>query len=182
MLTVQVAYKNNSDVNWNSIAYYKTRRGADNFIAKNRNYYPEDVFNIRIIGEEQVKNKPQDYRKLVKIGDVFVGSYGHDVTFYSAYVVVGFSPSGKRLKVKNLFKTDASDKVHGYGPCAWGIKFVKPSDEYMKNSESVKTVRVLVSCNSIYFNVSLTRTVLFLEKDFNYDKVYVEGRLQVKNK
>lgn len=58
MLTIQVAYKNNSDANWNSIAYYKTRRGADNFIAKNRNYYPEDVFNIRIIGEEQVKNKP----------------------------------------------------------------------------------------------------------------------------
>lgn len=178
MLTVQVAYKNGTNNNWNDIARYATRRGADNFIAKNRNYYPEDVFNIRIIGEEQVKNKPQDYRKLVKVGDVFVGSYGHDVTFYSAYIVVGFTPSGKSLKVKNLFKTNISDKVSGYGPCVWGIRFTKPSDEYMQNSESVKTVRALTSYNSIYFNVSFifTRT-MFLEKDFDYNKVYVEGRL-----
>lgn len=173
MLTIQVAYKNNSDANWNSIAYYKTRRGADNFIVKNRNYYPEDVFNIRIIGEEQVKNKPQDFRDKVKIGDVFVGSFGYDATFYSAYVVVGFTPSGKSLKVKSLFKTDASDEVHGYGPCAWGIRFAKPSDEYMQNSENVQTFRALTSYNSIYFNVSSTRT-MFLEKDFDYDKVYVE--------
>lgn len=173
MLTVQVAYKNGTDNNWNDIARYATRRGVDNFLAKNRIYYPENFFTIRVIGEEEVKNKPQDYRELVKIGDVFVGSFGYDATFYSAYVVVGFTPSGKSLKVKSLFKTDASDEISGYGPCAWGIRFAKPSDEYMQNSENVKTVRALNSYNSIYFNVSSTRT-MFLEKDFDYNKVYVE--------
>lgn len=173
MLMVQVAYKNNADANWNEIAYYKTRRGAEGFIAKNRLYYPEDIFNIRIVGEEEIKNKPQDFRDKVKIGDVFVGSWGYDATFYEAYVVVGFTPSGKSLKVKKLCKTDASDEISGYGPCAWGIKFVKPSDEYMQNDENVKTVRALDGYRDICFKAGTSQT-MFLVEGFNYSRVYVE--------
>lgn len=173
MLTVQVSYKNNADANWNDIVCYKTRRGAENFIAKNSLYYPEDIFNIRIIGEEEVKNKPQDFRDNVKIGDVFVGSYGYDATFYEAYVVVGFTPSGKSLKVKKLFKTNASDEISGYGPCAWGIRFSKPSDEYMQNDENVQTVRALNGYRDICFKAGTTKT-MFLVNGFDYNKVFVE--------
>lgn len=173
MLVVQVAYKNNADVNWNNIGYYKTRRGAESFIAKNRLYYPEDIFTIRIVGEEEIKNKPQDFRDKVKIGDVFVGSWGYDATFYEAYIVVGFTPSGKSLKVKKLSKTDASDEISGYGPCAWGIKFVKPSDEDMKDNENVKTVRALDGYSRICFKAGTSQT-MFLIEGFDYSRVYVE--------
>lgn len=173
MFTIQVSCKNSTDAHWDVLARYATRRGVDNFLAKNKFSYPEDIFTIRVIGEEEVKPKAPNYRELVKIGDVFVSSWGYDATFYEAYVVVGFTPSGKSVKVKKLDKTNASDEISGYGPCAWGIKFVKPSDEDMQNNENAKTVRLSNYDNSIFFNVDSTETA-FLNEGFNYDHVYVE--------
>lgn len=55
------------------------------------------------------------------------------------------------------------------------IKFVKPSDEFMKNSENVKTVRLPINYEGdIFFYVDFIE-IASLDKNFNYDNVYVEG-------
>ena len=78
MLTVQVSSKNSTDSYWESVADYKTRRGANNFITKNKALYPEDVFNIRIVGKEEAKPEFLNCRQVVKIGDVFVEKHTND--------------------------------------------------------------------------------------------------------
>ena len=194
MLTVQVSYKNSTDAHWDTLARYATRLGVNNFLARNKFNYPEEIFTIRVIGEEEAKPKAPNYRELVKIGDVFVSSWSYDATFYEAYVVVSFTPSGKSLKVKKLDKTNASDEISGYGPCAWGIKFVKPFDEFMQNSENVKNVRLLEHDGVVIFYTDshkiedsyiesgkivkshiIVNEITELDKKFNYDNVYIEG-------
>lgn len=55
------------------------------------------------------------------------------------------------------------------------IKFVKPSDEFMKNSENVKTVRFPTNYEGdIFFYVDFIE-IASLDKNFSYDNVYVEG-------
>jgi hypothetical protein len=201
MLAVQVFRKNSTGERWNSVAYYKTRRGANNFITKNKALYPEDIFNIRIIGEEEAKPEFLNCRQVTKIGDVFVESR-KDVDDYkvrhNAYVVVGFTPSGKSVRVKKLTKVCVEDKIKGYENSldwkAWKAKFVKPSDNFMKNSENVKNVRLLnYEGDTIFytepqkiadFYINFTRVVesyvdsiemAKLDKKFNYDNVYIEG-------
>lgn len=109
MLTVQVSYKNSTDDHWDSVANYQTRRGANNFISKNKALYPEDIFNIRIIGEEKAKPEFLNCRQVTKIGDVFVEKHTNDwdnTILYDAYVVVGFTSSGKSVRVKKLSKVE----------------------------------------------------------------------------
>lgn len=201
MLTVQVFRKNSTGERWNSVAYYKTCRGANNFITKNKSLYPEDIFNIRIIGEEEAKPEFLNCRQVTKIGDVFVESR-KDVDDYkvrhNAYVVVGFTPSGKSVRVKKLTKVCVEDKIKGYENSldwkAWKAKFVKPSDDFMKNGENVKNVRLLnYEGDTIFytepqkiadFYIDFARVVEHyadsiemakLDKKFNYDNVYIEG-------
>lgn len=177
MLTVQVSYKNSTDGHWNSVAHYKTRRGANNFITKNKALYPEGGFNIRIIGYEEVEPEAPNCRQVVKIGDVFVeNTYDWDdkMTFYEAYAVVGFTRSGKSVRVKKLAKIDVVDTINDRNSVTWKVKFVKPSDEFMKNSENVKTVQLSNYKDDIFFDVDSVE-IASLDEKFNYDHVYVEG-------
>lgn len=204
MLTVQIFRKNSTGERWNSVAYYKTRRGANNFITKNKALYPEDVFDIRIIGEEEAKPEFLNCRQITKIGDVFVESR-KDVDDYrvrhNAYVVVGFTPSSKSVRVKRLTKVCVEDKIKDYENSldwkAWKAKFVKPSDEFIKNGENVKNVRLLNYEGDIIFYTEPQKIADFyvdsarvvesyvdsiemakLDKNFNYDNVYIEGLLE----
>lgn len=199
MLTVQVSRKNNNK-HWDSVAYYETSRGANNFIAKNKALYPEDAFNIRIIGEEKAKPEFLNCRQVAKIGDVFVEKCKDEFDYrirHKAYVVVGFTPSGKSLKVKKLTKVYVGDEVKYRDSLdwkAWKAKFVKPSDEFMTNSENVKNVRLLERDGAIIFYTDphkiedsyiesdkivkshiIVNEIAELDKNFNYDNVYIEG-------
>lgn len=203
MLTVQVSRKNDIDKNWESVAYYQTLRGVNNFIAKNKARYPEDVFNIRIVGEEKPKPEFLNCRQVTKIGDVFVENCKDEFDYrirHSAYVVVGFTPSGKTLKVKKLTKVyvgDATEYRDSLNWKAWKAKFVKPSDEFMQNIENVKKVRLLNYENDIIFYTDHHKIADFyvegnrvvehyadsveiakLDKKFNYDNFYIEGVLE----
>lgn len=197
MLTVQVSCKNSTDGHWNSVAHYKTRRGVNNFITKNKALYPEDGFNIRIIGYEEVEPEAPNCRQVVKIGDVFVeNTYDWDdkMTFYEAYAVVGFTRSGKSVRVKKLAKIDVGDTINGRNSVTWKVKFVKPSDEFMKNSENVKNVRLLECDGAVIFYVDphkiedsyiesdkivkshiIVNEIAELDKNFSYDNIYIEG-------
>lgn len=178
MLTVQVSYKNSTDDHWDSVANYQTRRGANNFISKNKALYPADIFNIRIIGEEKAKPEFLNCSQATKIGDVFVEKHKNDwddTVLYDAYVVVGFTSSGKSVRVKKLAKVeDVCKKIKG-DLVIRKIKFVKPSDEFMKDNKSIKTVRLPANCEGdIFFYVDFIE-IASLDKNFNYDNVYVEG-------
>lgn len=204
MLIVQVSRKNSSK-DWNSIAYYKTRRGANNFITKNKARYPEDVFNIRIVGEEEPKPEFLNCRQVTKIGDVFVEKWKNEDMFdyrtrHNAYVVVGFTPSGKTLKIKKLAKVyvgDATEYRDTLNWRAWRAKFVKPSDEFMPNGENVKKVRLLDYEDTVIFytdphkipdfyiegdkvveHYAKSVEIAKLDKKFNYDNIYIEGLLE----
>lgn len=178
MLTVQVSYKNSTDDHWDSVANYQTRRGANNFISKNKALYPADIFNIRIIGEEKAKPEFLNCSQATKIGDVFVEKHTNDwddTTLYDAYVVVGFTSSGKSVRVKKLSKVeDVCKKIKG-DLVIRKIKFVKPSNEFMKDNKNVKTVRLPLNYEGdIFFYVDFIE-IASLDKNFNYDNVYVEG-------
>ena len=199
MLSVQVSRKNNNK-HWDSVAYYETRRGANNFIAKNKALYPEDAFNIRIIGEEKAKPEFLNCRQVAKIGDVFVEKCKDEFDYrirHKAYVVVGFTPSSKSLKVKKLTKVYVGDEVKYRDSLdwkAWRAKFVKPSDEFMANSENVKNVRLLEHDDAIIFYADphkiedsyiesdkivkshiIVNEIAELDKNFSYDNIYIEG-------
>lgn len=204
MLTVQVSRKNDIGKNWNSVAYYNTRRGVNNFIAKNKTLYPEDVFNIRTVGEEKTKPEFLNCRQVTKIGDVFVENCKDEFDYrvhHNAYVVVGFTPSGKTLKVKKLTKVYVDDNIEGRGTLvdwrAWRAKFVKPSDEFMQNGEKIEKVRLLNHESDVIFYTDPHKIADFyvegdrvvehyadsveiakLDKKFNYDNIYIEGVLE----
>lgn len=205
MLIVQVSRKNSIGKNWDSVAYYKTRRGANNFIVKNKALYPEDVFDIRIIGEEEQKPEFLNCHQVTKIGDVFIEECKDEFDYrvrHNAYVVVGLTPSGKTLKVKKLTKVyvgDATEYRDSLDWKAWKAKFVKPSDEFMQNGENVKKVRLLDYEDSVIFYTDSHKIADFyvegnrvvehyadsveiakLDKKFNYNNVYIEGLYEEK--
>lgn len=179
MLTVQVG--NETENKWMDLACYKTMNGANNFIAKERKYYPDDAFSFRIIGDEEKKSSNyRDYSKEIHIGDVFTGCWGYEATFYEAYVVVGLTPSGKSIRVKKLQKVN-DGWVESYGPCSWQVRFIKPSEQYLNDPEDVKTVRVS-EYDYGYGSNAETRLrfklnsflSLHLNKGFDYDSTFIE--------
>ena len=145
MLTVQVSYKNSTDDHWDSVANYQTRRGANNFISKNKALYPADIFNIRIIGEEKAKPEFLNCSQATKIGDVFVEKHTNDwddTTLYDAYVVVGFTCYIKCVQIL-IFET-FHDRLYDYS--LYKLFLIQPAQ--FCYSTNVK--QLLLSCLAVH--------------------------------